>query len=360
MMIGTLENFFGFCLAEITTPKNILKPLLPYKFKGKTIFPTGTWIGVYFSEELKEVVDRGYKVKLIKGYEFSKIDLFTDYVYHFYDLKKLATGAERWIAKMHLNQLYGIFGRRKDLIETINIFKKDLPKYMSTKVVKNVVEINDDIYTILIKTNVNTDILKELNAYFESHYSNSFSEVQSNVAIAAAVTAYARIHMMPYRLDPNTLYTDTDSIFTTKELPSHLIGSDLGLMKDELKGCFIKQAYFLGIKRYGYWFIDSNNNRVEQSVFAGVTRNSITFDEIISLFKGGSLSKFVPNRFYKSFKDLNISIKSVNVTVKMNHDKILIDNNYIPTNVFNLNHELDSRSYFLKLKNKLIRFLKHY
>lgn len=37
-----LENFFGFCLAEITTPKNILKPLLPYKHEGKVIYPTGT------------------------------------------------------------------------------------------------------------------------------------------------------------------------------------------------------------------------------------------------------------------------------------------------------------------------------
>lgn len=40
-----LENFFGFCLAEIETPKDILRPLLPYKYQGKTIFPKGKWIG---------------------------------------------------------------------------------------------------------------------------------------------------------------------------------------------------------------------------------------------------------------------------------------------------------------------------
>ncbi len=38
-----LEDFFGFCLAEVSSPKNIKMPLLPYKFKGKTIFPLGTW-----------------------------------------------------------------------------------------------------------------------------------------------------------------------------------------------------------------------------------------------------------------------------------------------------------------------------
>nr|YP_009517239.1 DNA polymerase [Myochromella boudieri]AYE93153.1 DNA polymerase [Myochromella boudieri] len=43
-----LEDFFGFCLAEIQTPNN-LKPLLPYKYKGKTIYPNGIFTGVYFS-----------------------------------------------------------------------------------------------------------------------------------------------------------------------------------------------------------------------------------------------------------------------------------------------------------------------
>lgn len=36
-----LDNFFGFCLAEIETPKDIMIPLLPYKYQGKTIFPRG-------------------------------------------------------------------------------------------------------------------------------------------------------------------------------------------------------------------------------------------------------------------------------------------------------------------------------
>lgn len=60
-----LSNFFGFCLAEITTPRDILKPLLPYKYQGKTIYPTGNWIGVYFSEELKAIEGYGYKINLI-------------------------------------------------------------------------------------------------------------------------------------------------------------------------------------------------------------------------------------------------------------------------------------------------------
>jgi hypothetical protein len=36
-----LENFFGFCLAEITCPKDIIIPLLIHKYNGKSIHPTG-------------------------------------------------------------------------------------------------------------------------------------------------------------------------------------------------------------------------------------------------------------------------------------------------------------------------------
>jgi hypothetical protein len=40
---------------------------------------------------------------------------------------------------------------------------------------------------------------------------------------------------------------------------------DLGQLKDELNGKFIKKAYFLGIKKYGY--IDSDNDI--HSIFSG-------------------------------------------------------------------------------------------
>jgi hypothetical protein len=47
--------------------------------------------------------------------------------------KKNSQGATKFIAKMHLNQLYGIFGRKKELIQTINVHRKDLNKYLLSK-----------------------------------------------------------------------------------------------------------------------------------------------------------------------------------------------------------------------------------
>jgi hypothetical protein len=42
MNLIKLEDFFGFCLVRITSPKDIDYPLIPFKHEGKTIFPLGT------------------------------------------------------------------------------------------------------------------------------------------------------------------------------------------------------------------------------------------------------------------------------------------------------------------------------
>jgi hypothetical protein len=227
-----LDDFFGFCLAKITTPDNILRPVLPYKLDNRTIFPVGTWTGTYFSEELKAVSKLGYKIELISGYAFTKEYIFNDYVKYFYELKKNSNGPERFIAKMHLNQLYGYFGRKLDLLETININKEDLPFYLMTRIVKGIIKITPDICAVLVKNNINTNTLAKLNLELSTEIKSLQYTVKSNVAIAAAVTAYARIHMIPFKLNPGVCYTDTDSIFTTNKLPESMLGQELGLMKD--------------------------------------------------------------------------------------------------------------------------------
>jgi hypothetical protein len=83
-------------------------------------------------------------------------------------------------------------------------------------------------------------------------------QIKSNVAIASAVTSYSRIHMIPFILHTGTVYTDTDSIFTEDELPSHLTSKELGYMKDELDGQYIEEGYFLDIKKYGYYYYDKS------------------------------------------------------------------------------------------------------
>jgi hypothetical protein len=178
---------------------------------------------------------------------------------------------------MHLNQLYGYFGRRKTLIETKNVYNNELIKYFGNYTIFSVIKINKNISTILMSSNLDYDLINEIKDYNHLDLITSFRNVKSNVAIAAAVTSYARIEMIQYKLllaklGINLFYTDTDSIFVDGELPQHLIGKELGLMKDELNGGSIEKAYFLGIKKYGYL----DNKGITHSIFSGIERNSLT------------------------------------------------------------------------------------
>lgn len=232
---------------------------------------------------MKAVEKYGYKIEPIQGIEFSKAKLFSEYIDHFYDIKKYSTGSSRWIAKLHLNTLYGIFGRKKDILETIIVNNEDIVNMFLFKVIKSIIQIDNNKSVLLTINNINPDILAELNSTTESQISNKFIDVNSNVAIASAITSYARIHMMQYKHEGVVAYTDTDSIFTTQPLPNNLIGKELGMMKDELDGCIIKEAYFLDIKKYGYWYLDNNGNRIEKSTVSGIERDSLSFKEISDL-----------------------------------------------------------------------------
>ena len=264
-----LDNFFGFLEVDVECSDSISKPVLPVKYLGKTIYPKGSWTATYFSQELKEVMKLGYTVsKIHKAYEFDSDILFHDYIMEMYQLKKYAKGAERWIAKLLQNSLYGLFGRNKETLHSIIINADNLDNYITTNIIKNIIHVSEDKLTLLVLGNVESDITTKLNSIFNANVTQFYKVVKSNIAIASAITSYARIHMLKYKLSDSVYYTDTDSIFTDKPLNISEISSELGFMKDELDGNVISKAYFLGIKQYGYCYFDKNSNRVEKSVWA--------------------------------------------------------------------------------------------
>lgn len=110
-----------------------------------------------------------------------------------------------------------------------------------------------------------------------------------------------------------------------------------------------------GIKQYGYTY-ENKGKLIERSVFSGVTRNSLSYQQILNLKSGNIITGFSKLSFHKSFNDLNIKIKSVNKTVKQNNDKLLINNNYVPINI-NLSK---SNSKFKLVSNFLRKFISIY
>lgn len=132
--------------------------------------------------------------------------------------------------------------------------------------------------------------------------------------------------------------------------------SDLGFMKDEMSGLVLKEGCFLGIKKYGYQYYDRSNKLITKSVFAGVLRDSLTFEEIIKISNGESLVTKIPLRFYKSFQTLSISIYSTRVTISRSLDKVLKDNLYLPVHLDLTNH--GNSNLYNYFKRKLLKFLK--
>ena len=115
-------------------------------------------------------------------------------------------------------------------------------------------------------------------------------------------------------------------------------------------GCIeINEATFLGIKQYGYTF-EKDNKLIEKSVFAGIPRDSLSYEQIVELSEGKTLESTSKLRFYKSFSSLNIKIKEITVKIKRSNDKKLVGNKYMPIHV-----NVRSRDSII---NKMLKILK--
>lgn len=94
------------------------------------------------------------------------------------------------------------------------------------------------------------------------------------------------------------------------------------------------------------------------SVFAGVERDSLTFEQVESIALGNELKVNTGSRFYKTFYNLNIRITDSFTTVSKSNSKELIDNNYIPIHIEN--KTVTTFNTFKLIFNKIVKYLKKY
>jgi DNA polymerase type B, organellar and viral len=372
-----LEDFFGFALARIECSNNVKLPILPFKSRTldqKILYPRGVFTEVYFSEELKAAEKLGYKITLLKGQSFSRAKMFNNYIEDFYLIKKTSASdsPERFIAKLHLNTLYGIFGKTRDILETKIINIKDITKYLVSRVVETIVEVQLDLVILLLKNSRNVEGLKQLKddyvcSNISSKFKNNATLVKSNVAIASAVTAYARCEMIKYKCTEgiNVYYSDTDSIVTDKPLPTT---TELGGLKNEMLKHGVEkisEAYFIGPKEYALKIINKKGEEKIFTTFAGVKKDSLTWNQILQIVKGEEVIVKSYNRFYRSFQALTIKIKNeVEIKIKAKPNKVLKDNNYLVQTVHEFNHPyLEDRSNASEVNilfNKFKQFIAKY
>jgi hypothetical protein len=124
-----------------------------------------------------------------------------------------------------------------DNFAEVNIIHKDYYPDFENKFLDNILETQDLGNYKLVIYKVNQDENDE-----ETH--------NVSIAIAAAITAYSRIHMSQFKNNPliNLYYTDTDSIYTDSDIDESFINKKiLGKLKLEN---ICNKAIFLSPKMY--------------------------------------------------------------------------------------------------------------
>lgn len=299
-----LDDLFGFFEAYVVCPSTIEHPFLPYKDKfGTLIFPTGRFIGVYYSEELKYARELGYKIIPLRGYMFQKkASPFEGFISDLYksrlEAKKSGDQAMSFVYKILMNSLYGRFGINPESIVTEICTQEQLGELLERETFQSAEKLTDNYYIVSYITNslsIGDDDWK--------------APKMSAVHIAAAITASARIHMYKHIASPDCYYTDTDSIVLGSPLPDDLVSStEMGKFKMEYK---VNQGFFLAPKCY-YLRCEDGSNIIKHK---GPAKEFITSDWFKELYGDPSLTKHISTsaNFRIDWKNLRICKKDINL-----------------------------------------------
>lgn len=261
---------FGFHDCTVRVP-DCYMPIL-WKKTTKLIFPTGTFRGTFFSEELKLAVEQGAVIlKHHRGEKFTKeTDLFKTYIEHCYTLRKENKGtALDLIAKLLMNNTYGKFAEREEKKSLLKVDQTDPATWP-----REFAHFHSD--AMFRKTGLIEVIKNKRSPHMLCH-------------IASAITAWSRIHMARELYIPrqqDLCYTDTDSGFLSGQ-DNFRNSGELGEFKQEYK---IKNAFFLLPKGY---YIETDTGQIIKKLkgFSKKSLESISYD----LFVRGNI-KTVENK----------------------------------------------------------------
>jgi hypothetical protein len=291
-----------------------------------------------FSSEINNAMKLGYKFEILWGYTFNSENVFKEYVDTLYKLRLEYPKSDplNLVAKLLLNSLYGRFGMEDSFAEITIFSNKELYLKFESKHSDDIIDIIELDDKILVKhRSLKSDVNTLLDNASESH--------NTSIAIASAITAYARIHMSQFKnnLDYNLYYSDTDSIYIDKPLDDSLVNSKvLGLMKLEN---IIDKAIFLAPKVY---CLELENGDIVYKV-KGLSHDiNLTLDDFTNLLNKDSLLQKYQVKWRKHIEEGNISVIEQLYTLQVTDNKRkLIYQNGILVNtkpfVINKNKDID-------------------
>lgn len=318
------NKLFGHFYCDITAPEDLKYPILQIHYKGengiRTISPVGNFSGWFFSEELKNSLKFGYKIKILRGYQFSRGKIFNGWVEDQYKLRTSYPKSHpmNYIGKILLNSLYGRFGMTDQFLDFILLDNLEFKNFdFVNNQVEEVINFKDKF---LVKYKNKVTLEEELKGSYNSGFINV------SIPIASAVTAYARIHMSQFKdpkfmslYDYNLYYSDTDSIYTDRPLPDKFISnSRLGALK--LEGIYDK-AIFLAPKVYAL-----KNTKEEIIKIKGLSKESIwkhglNIEILETLLKKDSILNLTQDKWFKSLSEGSIQILEQTYSLKVTANK---------------------------------------
>jgi len=195
-----------FCaVSEVIVDTNL--PIYPVRVSGKLIFPTGQFKTYLCSRGLQSALKRHHILSIENMAVYQKAPLFDSYVAFFYALKERQTqeGNEIMIrlSKLFLNSLYGKFGQKKTLTETIEDCTFD--GYYRIETIDLVTGERELEYKMFNKRVIE---------YGEEDGKMSFPAIASHITEDARLLLWQVIESTGQE---KVLYCDTDSIKIRKE-----------------------------------------------------------------------------------------------------------------------------------------------
>lgn len=199
----------------------------PFSVNKRIVYPVGAFNATLTTPELKYALERNWIVAVWAMAWYPKVNLFSEYVNSFYELRQHYkardnSGMEK-ICKLLTNSLYGKFGQMQ--------YHQELVGNCDPNLIQTIPVMDMDTGKVYNHVYIGGSILK---TWREGESIDSFP------AIAAHVTAYARMHLFSLlRQVPqgHAYYMDTDSLIVDeiglKALEGTLSETRLGALKIE-------------------------------------------------------------------------------------------------------------------------------
>lgn len=318
---------FGFFFCKVTAPTSgpyVNFPILQTHVKSKDGVRTIAGLGVYhdmlFSMEMDNAKKFGYQFEILWGYTFEKANLFEGIIGFLYQMRLAypKSNPMNLVAKITMNSLYGRFGM-KDGFSEFFIVDKDKYQEFETEIAESLVSFEelDNKFLVELKSK---DTLRNTMLSSGSEKASG-DDLNTNIAIASAITAYARMEManlLKYLVDNDytIFYKDTDSVVIDRELPDSMVSSsELGKLKLEFT---LNKGIFLAPKVY---CLETDEGQLVVKVKGLGKEVELTVADFESLLYKDAKLERSQEKWFRSISDSSITIKDQLYTLTVTDNK---------------------------------------